>query len=221
MPLQSSEEKGVPHSTDENDEDISRSPSPEAPPLNNASRNPARAGSSTGPGTKARSKASVGAKIFPIASQKPSVSRPAVPNPTVSPKHHYPPPTVKVTKLAGKQPNVPSKPGRRFSRGEMQAGSTSKDLKDIGTKGKQAERAGEMTALDRRGSGSAGQVSTIPELSNPYGGISMRKARQGSGSNARRAPTSAGPSSRIGNATPNDSSVNVSPVGILEQYVFV
>ncbi|KAG9102832.1 hypothetical protein FRC07_010144, partial [Ceratobasidium sp. 392] len=207
----------APTDDEEDDEDILRSSSSEDVPLKKASRNnTTRDSSSTGTKFKASQKASSSAKKPPVAPQKSLSSRPSVSNPTVptsstNAKRPYPPPAVKVTKIA-RGPVVHSRRGRKPVHEEMQAGSISKDFGGIGTKGKQAERAGEVMALGRRGSGSAGPAPA-PKLVTAYAGISMRKAGQSSGANIPKASAGAGPS-RIGSGTPVDSPMEMSPAGI-------
>ncbi|KAG9103530.1 hypothetical protein FRC06_010106 [Ceratobasidium sp. 370] len=206
----------APTEDEEDDEDILRSSSSSSEdiPLNKFSRSkPARTNSSARVRSKAPLKATSSTGKQPIVPQKtrPPVSHPTAPT---SAKLSYPPPAVKPTKIA-KEPIVHSRRGRKPVREEMQAGSISKDFSAIGTKGKQVERAGEIMALGRRGSGSAGPVP-IPKPTNVYSGLSMRKAGQGSSNNAPTTSAGAGPS-RIGSGTPVDSPVEMPLSGLQRQ----
>ncbi|QRW03856.1 chromo domain protein [Ceratobasidium sp. AG-Ba] len=212
---------------EEDDEDILRTSSSEDVPLTKSTRTKSsQAGTSTGAGTKSRSRANGNAGKQPAATQKPvvtqkpsarkppvsrpSVSHPVAPTPNVpAKKHTYSVPTVKTTKIS-KDPVVQSRRGRKpMVREDMPAGSISKDFGGIGTKGKQVERAGEVMALGRQGSGSAGPGP--PPI--PYAGISMRKAGQPSVNHAPS--TSAGPGgNRIGSGSPVASPLGMSPTGL-------
>ncbi|KAG8739994.1 hypothetical protein FRC10_004873 [Ceratobasidium sp. 414] len=206
---------------EEDDEDILRSSSSEDIPLNKVSRSkPTSTSSSARVRSKAplRATSSAGKRLIVPQKARPSVSHPTVPTSSGSAKLSYPAPTVKATKIA-KEPIVHSRRGKKPVREEMQAGSISKDFGGIGTKGKQVERAGEIMALGRRGSGSAGPAP-IPKPTNVYSGISMRKTGQGSGSNAPNTSTGAGPS-RVGSGMPVDSPMEMSPVGMLQRQASV
>ncbi|KAH7341894.1 hypothetical protein B0J17DRAFT_278640 [Rhizoctonia solani] len=182
-------------SSDRDDEDVLHSSSAsEDVPLITTTRRRSNAGSSTGTGTKVRAQAQAERRRKPVQSTK-SNSRPQLKATAASKTSHAVPP--KAPPAAPRAMHAPTKaiitaqssttPGIRkittisrepvvarrgrapMNRPSMQAGDISGSFVGIGTKGKQAERAGEVIALGRQ--------STTPNTSATalYAGMSMRK----------------------------------------------
>lgn len=179
--------------------------------MNRARARPPQAGSSTGPGTKARQAVNKKSSVSQKATQpRPALLKPTAPVPsTSSARGSYPSPVVRTTKIGKEPATQPRKGGRVWPREDMQAGSISKDFRGIGTKGKQAERANEIVPLGRRSSTSttpgAPATRTTNSYVNSYAGLTMRKAGQAAGSSAP------GPSSATGGRTVASGALAGSP----------
>ncbi|KAG8721761.1 hypothetical protein FRC08_010393 [Ceratobasidium sp. 394] len=201
---------------DEDDEDILRPSSPEDAPIKKVSHiKSARTGSSTGARPKVLLKVTASAGKQPMVLPKslpprPLVSHsPIISTSSVPATEPYPPPAVKTNKVTKELPVRVRRRRRSSIREGTQPRSISKDFGGIDAKGKQAERAGEIMALGRRGSDAAGSAP-VPDLINAYAGTLMRKASQGSGSNVPNTSKESGPN-RIGSATPVGSPMEMSP----------
>ncbi|EUC64904.1 chromo domain protein, partial [Rhizoctonia solani AG-3 Rhs1AP] len=198
-----------PSSSERDDEDVLQSSSSsEGAPLVTTSRRHSNAGSSTGAGTKARAQVQAERRRKPAQSTKSnsrpqlktSASKPSQPSsskaPPTAPKSMHTvsaavqpstaPGVRKVTTIS-REPLPSARRGRGpLARPNMQAGNISGSFVGIGTKGKQAERAGEVIALGRK--------STTPNTNAPtslYAGMSMRRNSQPSNITAGDAATGA------------------------------
>ncbi|KAB5595768.1 hypothetical protein CTheo_781 [Ceratobasidium theobromae] len=179
------------------DEDILRSSSSDDTPLA-ARRSSAQPSSSAGPGTKART--TMVKRRHTIQTAKPSWTGPSSSTKpsTIMLSKNYAPVAGKAPKI-GRDPPPPPRRGRTFPRQDMQAGSISKDFVGIGTKGKQAVRAGEVLVLGRTLPGPIIVPPPPARNPNPFSGLSMRKPPQPANNVARSS------------GTPVDSPVHASP----------
>ncbi|CAE6442303.1 unnamed protein product [Rhizoctonia solani] len=183
-----------PSSSERDDEDVLQpSSSSEDTPLITKTRRHSTAGSSTGPGTKARAQVQTERRRKPAQPTK-SNSRPQLQASAASraqASSSKAPPTApramhtaaqssaapgvrKVTTIS-RDPVPAARRGRPFiNRPSMRAGDISGSFVGIGTKGKQAERAGEVIALGRKST----TPSTTTGPASLYAGMSMRKTTQ-------------------------------------------
>ncbi|CAE6517418.1 unnamed protein product [Rhizoctonia solani] len=228
IPLQGDSESGSedsddedvlrPSSSERDDEDVLHSSSAsEDTPLVTTSRRHSTAGSSTGLGTKARVQVQTERRRKPVQSTK-SNSRPQLKTSAASKASQASsskaPPTAptaaqlstapgvrKVTTIS-REPVPVARRGRPpLARPNMQAGDISGSFVGIGTKGKQAERAGEVIALGRK--------SSTPNTNAPtglYAGMSMRRNTLPSSITGQDGPTGT-----INNESTVSSPIEVSP----------
>ncbi|CAE6399485.1 unnamed protein product [Rhizoctonia solani] len=185
-----------PSSSERDDEDVLHSSSSDDAPLATTSRRHSIAGSSTSQGTKVRAQVQAERRRKPSQSTK-SNSRPQL-KPSAASKtsqaslpkalptapkamattstiaQSSTAPGVKKVTTISRDPMPVARRGRPLSaRPNMRAGDISGSFVGIGTKGKQAERAGEVIALGRK--------SATPNTNAPtslYAGMSMRKNSQ-------------------------------------------
>ncbi|CAE6456472.1 unnamed protein product [Rhizoctonia solani] len=180
-----------PSSSERDDEDVlhSSSSSEDAPLF--TTRRHSNAGSSTGPGTKARAQAQAERRRKPVRSTK-SNSRPQLKATASKASHAAPPktpptapraihaptqsstaPGVRKVSTISREPVVARRGRVPINRPSMQAGDISESFVGIGTKGKQAERAGEVIALGR-----PAPTPNIGANAALYAGMSMRRSNR-------------------------------------------
>ncbi|KAJ1307404.1 hypothetical protein OPQ81_001509 [Rhizoctonia solani] len=226
-----------PSSSERDDEDVlhSSSSSDDTPLIANA-RRPSNAGSSTGTGTKNPVQVRAERRRKPVQSAK-SNSRPqlkasATSRATQASSSKAPPDGPKTTHIttqtttghSGIAPGVKkvatistdpipvSRRGRLpVNRPSMQAGDISDSFVGIGTKGKQAERAGEVIALGRK--------SSTPNITGPaslYAGLSMRKSTQPSSNTVQKNITGANDNRHIVTSPLEISPTEPGPPSVLD-----